>query len=122
MRREPGLWLVDEKSPLMTRFAEQINPNKVLPEYPRPQLVRPEWVNLNGVWEFQPGAEGDASAERQALERILVPFPVESAISGVMEDHDRLWYRRTFTIPVAWQGRQIILHFGAVDYEKARSS
>lgn len=106
-----------KKGPLMTRFAEQINPNKVLPEYPRPQLVRPEWVNLNGVWEFQPGTEGDALPKGKLSSEILVPFPVESAISGVMEEHDRLWYRRTFTVPVAWQGRQIILHFGAVDYE-----
>jgi hypothetical protein len=104
--------------PLMTRWAAQVDPNAPLPDYPRPQMTRPDWLNLNGVWEFQPGAEGDAAPVGKTLDRkILVPFPVESAISGVMEHHKRLWYRRTFEVPAGWAGRRVLLHFGAVDYE-----
>ena len=107
-----------KKAPLMTRFAAQVNPRAPLPEYPRPQLVRAEWQNLNGVWEYQPGMAGDATPTGKTLSgQIVVPFPVESALSGVMEHHDRLWYRRTFTVPAKWSGRRLMLHFGAVDYE-----
>ena len=107
-----------KKGPLMTKWAAEVKPDSVLPEYPRPQLTRPDWLNLNGVWEYQPGADGDATPTGKKLgSEILVPFPVESAISGVMEHHDRLWYRRQFTVPAEWKGRQTILHFGAVDYE-----
>ena len=104
--------------PLMTRWAVQVDPAHPLPEYPRPQMVRPDWLSLNGVWQYQPGGDKDAVPTGKKLaSEILVPFPVESALSGVMEHHDRLWYRRMFTVPPAWDGRQVILHFGAVDYE-----
>lgn len=107
-----------KQGPLMTKWAAQVDPKNVLPDYPRPQLTRADWQNLNGVWEFQPGKEGDAAPIGKKLTGdILVPFPVESAISGVMEYHDRLWYRRTFMVPAGWSGKQILLHFGAVDYE-----
>src|SRR5277367_4508641 len=103
---------------LMTRWAAQVDPAAPLPEYPRPQLVRKDWLNLNGIWEYQPGAAGDAvPAGTKLSSEILVPFPVESALSGVMEHHDRLWYRRMFTVPPEWQGRNVILNFGAVDFE-----
>ena len=106
------------KGPLMTRWAAQVSPSNALPEYPRPQLVRKNWGNLNGLWQYQPGDVGDAVPSGQQLSgQIMVPFPVESALSGVMEHHDRLWYRRTFTVPKAWKGQQLMLHFGAVDYE-----
>jgi hypothetical protein len=66
------------QSPLMTRWAKDVSTTNVLPEYPRPQLVRAEWLNLNGVWQFQPGAEGDAPpAGRTLFGTLLVPFPVE---------------------------------------------
>ena len=104
--------------PLMTRWAAEVSPTNALPEYPRPQLVRKNWGNLNGLWQYQPGDVGDAVPSGQKLSgQIMVPFPVESALSGVMEHHDRLWYRRTFTVPAAWKGQQLLLHFGAVDYE-----
>ena len=110
-------WSV-KKAPLMTRWSAQVDPNHPLPDYPRPQLVRKDWLNLNGIWEYQPGAATDAVPTGTKLSsEILVPFPVESALSGVMEHHDRLWYRRTFSVPPEWQGRNVILHFGAVDFE-----
>ncbi len=107
-----------KQAPLMTRWAAQVDPKNPLPEYPRPQLVRSQWQNLNGIWQYQPGNEGDATPiGRNLSSEILVPFPVESALSGVMEHHDRLWYRRSFTVPQSWRGQQIKLNFGAVDYE-----
>ena len=107
-----------KKAPLMTKWAAQVDPKAPLPEYPRPQLVRSQWMNLNGIWQYQPGNAGDAMPTGQNLSsEILVPFPVDSALSGVMERHDRLWYRRNFTVPANWSGQQIKLNFGAVDYE-----
>lgn len=112
-----GAWM-PQQAPIETVWAAQVDPQNVWPEYPRPQLVREAWLNLNGVWQYQPGTEGDAVPLNQTLRsEILVPFPVESALSGVMEHHDRLWYRRTFTVPPAWAGQQIRLHFGAIDFE-----
>ena len=106
-----------KKALLMTRFAKDVDPAHVLPEYPRPQFVREKWLNLNGVWQYQPGAAGDLLPAGKLAKTILVPFPVESALSGVMEHHERLWYRRVFTVPAAWKGQHVLLHFGAVDYE-----
>ena len=104
--------------PLMTRWAKDVKPDNVLPEYPRPQMVRKDWMNLNGLWQFAEGKEGDAAPVGKALNReILVPFPVESALSGVMKHSDRLWYRRTFQVPKSWDGKRTLLHFGAVDWE-----
>lgn len=107
-----------KQAPLMTEFARDVDPNNVWPEYPRPQMERTQWMNLNGVWEFQPGIGQQEQLPKGSLSRsILVPFPVESAISGVMEHHSRLWYRRNFVVPENWDGNRILLHFGAVDYE-----
>jgi hypothetical protein len=105
-------------APLMTDWAAQIDPGNVLPEYPRPQMVRADWLNLNGIWDYCPGLPGDTVPAGRALgDKILVPFCVESAISGVMETHDRLWYHRTFEIPATWTGKHVLLHFSAVDWE-----
>ncbi len=110
-------WFIKE-APLMTEWVDDLDVKHPLPEYPRPQMVRNEWVNLNGLWEFQQGQAGDELPTGQTLARkILVPFPVESALSGVMEHHERLWYRRTFTVPDSWNGKQILFHMGAVDWE-----
>ncbi len=105
--------------PLMTRWSSLVIPEMPHPLYPRPQMVRRQWLNLNGVWEYQPAAAADEAPPfgKPLTGAILVPYPVESALSGVMEHHDRLWYRRSLTIPAAWRGKQIMLHFGAVDYE-----
>lgn len=107
-----------KKAALMTRFSKEFAPDKVLPEYPRPQMIRQKWLNLNGLWQFQPGTNADELLPKGNLSRtILVPFPVESALSGVKDHHERLWYRRTFIIPKEWKGQRILLHFGAVDYK-----
>jgi len=104
---------------LVTRWASQVDPKNPLPEYPRPQLVRNEWQNLNGLWEYaiRPIADdrpNDFDGE------ILVPFPVESSLSGVKKPvgaENCLWYRRTFTLASGWAGKRIYLNFGAVDWE-----
>ena len=107
-----------KKAPIMTKWAKEVSPTNALPEYPRPQMVRENWLNLNGVWEYQSGKDGDPVPFGQKLNsEILVPFPVESALSGVMEHHERIWYRRNFNVPTAWKGKQLMLNFGAVDYE-----
>ena len=106
------------EGPLKTRWAKDVTPEKALPEYPRPQLARDQWLNLNGLWQLGFGKKGDEPPVGKALpESILVPFPVESALSGIMKHADRLWYRRTFRVPEAWAGKRVLLHFGAVDWE-----
>lgn len=106
------------KGPLMTRWAKDVSPDKVHPEYPRPQLVRKDWLNLNGLWQLAFAKDKEEPTFGKDLpERILVPFPVESALSGVMKRADRLWYRRTFAVPQSWSGKRVLLHFGAVDWE-----
>jgi hypothetical protein len=106
------------QGPLMTRWAKQVDPNNVLPEYPRPQMVRKDWLNLNGLWEFASAQDvKDAPIGKPLEGRILVPFCVESALSGVMKVENHVWYRRTFTVPDPWNGKRVLLHFGAVDHE-----
>jgi Concanavalin A-like lectin/glucanases superfamily/PA14 domain/Glycosyl hydrolases family 2, sugar binding domain/Glycosyl hydrolases family 2, TIM barrel domain/Glycosyl hydrolases family 2 len=105
---------------ITTRWADDVDPNAPLPDYPRPQMVRDRWQSLNGTWQFAPAAEGDAPPIGRDLgERIVVPFPVESRLSGVGRHEDRMWYRRTFTVPASWRsaGQRLLLHFDAVDWE-----
>jgi type 1 glutamine amidotransferase len=107
------------KAPLMTQWAADVSPDDVLPEYPRPQMVRDGWQNLNGLWEY---AIVPRAAEQPVAwdGRILVPFAAESALSGVMKTvggENRLWYRRTFTVSDAWRAGRVLLHFGGVDWE-----
>jgi hypothetical protein len=107
------------KAPLMTRWAAEVDPARTLPEYPRPQLVRPDWENLNGLWDYAITPDSEEQPPAFATGRILVPFPVESALSGVMtnfDEHSKLWYRRSFVVPDSWHGRRVRLHFGAVDW------
>ncbi|MDR0687701.1 MAG: T9SS type A sorting domain-containing protein [Prevotellaceae bacterium] len=104
---------------LMTPWGESLKAaDPILPEYPRPQLVRERWLNLNGIWQFQPAASaGEALPAGDLAREILVPFPVQSALSGIMEtNHTHVWYRRAFTVPDDWAGQRALLHFGAVDY------
>ena len=95
--------------PLKTRWSKDVSPERVLPEYPRPQMVRKDWLNLNGLWDIKLGDGTEA--------KILVPFAIESALSGVMKHVDRVTYRRSFEIPKGWSGQQVLLHFAAVDWE-----
>ncbi len=104
--------------PLMTRWAKDVAPNRALPDYPRPQMVRSAWTNLNGLWQFMEAKAGEEPPIGKELpQQILVPYPVASALSGVMTNMDRLWYRRTFTMPREWANQRLLLHFGAVDWE-----
>jgi hypothetical protein len=108
------------RGPLMTKWAADVQPAKgpPLPEYPRPQFRRERWLNLNGVWQFAFAKAGDTVPTGKDLPlSILVPFPVESALSGVMKPAERVWYRRMFTVPKDWAGQRVLLHFGAVDWE-----
>ena len=109
------------RAPLVTRWAADVHPDSsVLGEYPRPQLVRDEWRSLNGLWEFAPAKEGDSPPFGRTLRgRILVPYPGESALSGVGKHYERVWYRRTFRVPDGWAGRRVLLNFGAVDWQAA---
>ncbi len=107
------------EGPLKTRWAAEVAPDRVHSEYPRPQLVRPDWLNLNGLWEYAI-TPAESPRPEQWEGRILVPFPVQSALSGVMRrlgPEERLWYRRSFEVPAGWAGRRVRLHFGAVDWE-----
>lgn len=104
---------------LTTEWTSDVNPDNPHPEYPRPSMVRSEWKSLNGRWHF---AKNDtANGLPEIFEReILVPYPVESALSGINQpvtSQELMWYRRTFFIPESWSGRFIQLHFGASDWE-----
>ncbi|MEU0536262.1 LamG-like jellyroll fold domain-containing protein [Amycolatopsis tolypomycina] len=104
--------------PLSTPWTNDVSPANALPDYPRPQLTRAKWQNLNGVWEFSSAKPGEAAPIGKTLgERILVPYPVESALSGIMRHETNMWYRRTFQLPRDWRGQRILLHFQAVDYD-----
>jgi hypothetical protein len=104
---------------LMTRWAAHVSADNVHPEYPRPQMVRPRWQSLNGVWEFAVVADSTQPVRfGQALpERILVPFAMESALSGLMRHADRVLYRRTFRRPAMGEGERLMLRFDAVDWQ-----
>ncbi|MEW6744871.1 MAG: sugar-binding domain-containing protein [Planctomycetota bacterium] len=107
------------KGPLMTRWAKQVTPQSAHREYPRPQLVRSEWLSLNGLWDYAV-TPLEAPLPESFTGSILVPFPIESALSGVMArvgPRERLWYRRTFRVPEGWERQRVLLHFGAVDWE-----
>jgi len=104
---------------LKTKWVSEIDVSNVLPEYPRPIMERAEWQNLNGLWNYAilpAGKQTPASFDGQ----ILVPFAVESSLSGVQKNVGRdneLWYERTFTVPSKWNNNRVLLHFGAVDWK-----
>jgi len=111
-------WKIAE-GPLYTEWSHQVIPENVFTEYPRPQMERTEWLNMNGLWDYaiipidieKPGSFDG---------KILVPFSAESALSGVRGEvgpENRLWYHRTFDVPRVWKGRKILLNFGASDWE-----
>jgi beta-galactosidase/beta-glucuronidase len=109
--------------PLLTTWGEQLDKSDVLPEYPRPQMVRDAWTNLNGEWDFAI-SPADGSEPKAFDKKIVVPFPVESVLSGVastVKPEDAVWYRRTFDPGQGDQskhdGQRVLLHFGAVDWQ-----
>ncbi|RAW01652.1 glycoside hydrolase family 2 protein [Pseudochryseolinea flava] len=110
-------WKIAEGK-ITTPWADEVNANNPLPEYPRPQMVRENWVNLNGLWDY--AIIPKAASVKNYDGKILVPFAVESALSGVSKTvgkDSKLWYKRTITLPSGFKGKSVLLHFGAVDWE-----
>lgn len=113
-----------KQATIMTPWSENIDPENLFNEYPRPQMVRDNWTNLNGIWDFarkENRSIGNYSSFTNFNRKILVPFPIESALSGVMDtdyaNMDKSYaYKRYFTIPAIQEGKKILLHFGAVDW------
>ncbi|MFI1395394.1 PA14 domain-containing protein [Streptomyces sp. NPDC020681] len=119
-----GFWTsgpINSTYQLRTKWADQVGPDNALPEYPRPQLTRDAWQNLNGTWQFASARPGERPpVGKQLGEKILVPYPVESQLSGIGRHEDRMWYRRTFTVPKDWHvggGQRLKLNFDAVDWQ-----
>ena len=112
-------WELPANAPLLTRWAKEVSPTNALPEYPRPQMVRERWQNLNGLWDYAITGKADERRPEKWDGKILAPFCIESALSGVMKPlmpDQRLWYRRTFSVPKDWNGQRVLLHFSAVDW------
>lgn len=115
---EDTSWKIAE-GVLVTRWTNQVNPQDVLSEYPRPQMVRNEWLNLNGLWDYAIRSK-EVTEIMEYEGTLLVPFPLESALSGVqgrLLPDERLWYRRRFSISEVWKEQKLLLHFGAVDWK-----
>ena len=110
-------------SPLMTKYGRAVTPENAWREYPRPQMVRREWQNLNGLWDYAIRPKTDAKAATFEG-KILVPFCVESALSGVgkkVTPDQHLWYRKDLLVPPSWAGKRVVLNFGAVDWQSVIS-
>jgi len=104
---------------LMTHWSKNVDPQSPLPEYPRPNMKRDEWKSLNGLWEYAITSKKSEVPDKYDG-TILVPYPIESALSGVAKNinsEERLWYSRKFKVPADWQDKEILLHFEAIDWE-----
>ena len=111
-------WKLAE-NPIYSPWAEQVSPTNALPEYPRPQFVRADWQSLNGLWNYAVSSK-DQNAIGSADGQILVPYAIESALSGVKKivgPEKVLVYSRTFSVPAEWKGQRILLNFEAVDWK-----
>jgi hypothetical protein len=111
---------VPSPPPMLTRWAAKVDRAAPLAEYPRPQMQRQDWINLNGEWDYAICPRGAIRPPSHFEGSILVPFAVESHLSGVgrrVGKGERLWYRRTFSVPALTGGRRLLLHFGAVDWQ-----
>ncbi len=103
---------------MLTTWGEGLDPDRVLPEYPRPQLVRDSYLNLNGWWDYAFTTAEVTEAPAEWAGRILVPFSPEAPLSRVqrvLQPEEALWYRRTITLPSGFGADRLLLHFGAVD-------
>lgn len=122
---EPASKWKPAPAPLMTRWAKDVSPVRVRPEYPRPLFVRKDWKSLNGLWEFafddsDQGRTQGWQSGKALPEQILVPFTFEAALSGIgrgKEVHEHVWYRRSFEVPSGWHGRHVRLNFNACDWQ-----
>ena len=104
---------------IKTEWADKVDPQNVLPEYPRPIMERQQWLNLNGLWDYAI-TKKDAPLPKTFDGKILVPFAIESSLSGVgktIKANQSLWYERKFQIPEDWKGKNVLLNFGAVDWK-----
>ncbi|HRR93198.1 MAG TPA: beta-galactosidase, partial [Bacteroidales bacterium] len=116
-KKDLSSWKIAE-NPLLTEWAQKVDPACPWPEYPRPDLTRTKWKNLNGLWDYAITPK-DSRPEKWDG-KILVPYPVESALSGVrkrLSDTENLWYRTTFKIPGSWKKGKLLLNFEACDWE-----
>ena len=120
--KEDREWIIKGEN-LLSKWANKVNPKAPLPEYPRPQMKRDNWLNLNGLWEYaiKHNIPKFNPVDLDGLDgTILVPYPVESALSGVkkrVSPKNCVIYRKKFIIPEEWDGKKILLHFGAVDWK-----
>jgi hypothetical protein len=106
--------------PLSTPWTRSVSATNPLPDYPRPQLERSRWLSLNGQWEYGAGQPGQSPPFGQSLpQTALVPFPVESPLSGIGREDTYGWYQRTFTVPRSWTGEDVLLNFGAVAWRSS---
>jgi beta-galactosidase/beta-glucuronidase len=118
LHAQDAQWSVVEGK-ILTEWASEVDPENPLPEYPRPQMVREDWYNLNGLWDYAIQSKG--SGTPTSFEgKILVPFAVGSALSGVgkrVGEENELWYHTTFELPRNMRRKKVLLHFGTVDWE-----
>ncbi len=104
---------------IKTKWADEVSPTNAHPEYPRPQMVRQDWQSLNGLWDYAITPKSQP-CPRSFDGKILVPFAIESSLSGVgrtFTADDALWYKTTFSVPSAWKGKRLMLNFEAVDWK-----
>ncbi|HXH98848.1 MAG TPA: glycoside hydrolase family 2 TIM barrel-domain containing protein [Sphingobacteriaceae bacterium] len=104
---------------MKTEWGAKVTPENAWRQYPRPQMVRSEWKNMNGLWDYSIKPKNDAEPENYDG-KILVPFGAESTLSGVgkmVRPDQRLWYKTTFQVPAGWKNKSLLLHFDAVDWE-----
>src|SRR5690349_16396020 len=108
-----------ESFSMKTPWTDKVDSSAPLPEYPRPQFERSNWTNLNGPWDYAI-VEREAPQPEEWQGEIIVPFAVESLLSGVekrVSPAERLWYRKRIATPKFDKGHRVLLHFGAVDWE-----